>query len=137
MDVTKSARKTVKIGNIRKVCPYDVEYLGHDFFKNFSDPRISRFNSIRPGTKALDATVNQLRAMIYLPIGKVMYKIDFNEEYSDLPRKIIPYNSLVHEPEQLHSECLKITKSKYNHLQQLKAVIPSTYHSYYDNLKYQ
>lgn len=135
--VTKSARKTVKIGGIRKDCQYDVEYLSYDFFKNFADPRISRFNSIRPGSKAHDPTVNMLRAMIYLPSGKVMYKIDFNEEYRDLPRKISPYNSLVHEPEQLHSECLKITKAKYNHLQQLKTVIPSAYHSYYDNLKYQ
>lgn len=33
VDVTKSARKTVKIGNIRKDCPYDVEYLGHELFQ--------------------------------------------------------------------------------------------------------
>ncbi|KAG4074406.1 hypothetical protein HA402_000385 [Bradysia odoriphaga] len=135
--VTKSARKTVKIDGIRKDCPYDVEYLSHDFFKNFADPRISRFNSIRPGSKAHDPTVNQLRAMIYLPSGKIMYKIDFNEEYRDLPRKIIPYDSLVHEAIQLHSESLKITKTKFNHLQQLKTVIPAAHHQYYDNLKYQ
>lgn len=135
--VTKSARKTVKIDGIHKDCPYDVEYLSYEFFKNFADPRILRFKSIRPGSKAHDPTVNQLRAMIYLPSGKVMYKIDFNEEYRDLPRKIFPYNSLVHEPEQLYSDCLKITKAKFDHLQQLKTVIPAAYHSYYDNLKYQ
>ncbi|KAG4067983.1 hypothetical protein HA402_010669, partial [Bradysia odoriphaga] len=128
--VTRSARKTVKVNGIRKDCPFDVEYLSHDFFKNFADPRISR-------SKAHDPTVNQLRAMIYLPNGRVMYKIDFNEEYRDLPRKILPYNYSLHEPDKLHTDCLKITKTKYNHLQQLKTVIPAEYHSYYDNIKYQ
>lgn len=137
VDVTKIARKTVNIDGITKDCPFDVEYLNYDFFKNFADPRISRFSSIRPGSKAHDPTVNQLRAMIYLPSGKVMYKIDFNEEYRDLPRKITPYNSSLHEPEQLHNECLKITKTKYTHLQQLKTVIPAKYHCFYDNIKYQ
>lgn len=137
VSVTKSARKTVKINNIRENCPFDAEYLTYEFFKDFANPQKLRFNSIRPGKKPHDPTVNQLRAMIYLPNGKVMYKIDFNDEYRDLPRKILPYDEAVHEPVRLHSDCLKITKAKYNHLQQLKAVIPKKYHLFYDNLKYE
>lgn len=137
VEVTKRARKTVTINGIRKDCPFEVEYLTHDFFKNFADPQLLRFNSIRPGSKAHDPTVSKLRAMIYLPNGKIMYKIDFNDIYRHLPRKIIPFNSAIHEPKQLHSESLRITKAKYNHLQQLKAVIPTKYHAFYDNLKYQ
>lgn len=75
--------------------------------------------------------------MIYLPNGKVMYKTDFNKEYRDLPRKILPYDKSIHEPERLHIDCLKIKKAKYDHLQQLKAVIPSKYHRFYDGLKYE
>lgn len=134
VNVTKSARKTVKIDNVRKVCPYEAEYLNYDFFKNFADSNKLRFQSIRPGSKPHDPVVTQLRAMMYLPNGRVMYKIDFNDEYRDLPRKIIPYSSNIHEPEQLHSECRKIKKSKYDHLQQLKSVIPSEYHNFYDTL---
>lgn len=71
--------------------------LTHDFFNNFADAHVLWFKSIRPGTKAHDPTITQLRVMIYLPSGKIMYKIDFNDEYRDLPRKIIPYNCAVNE----------------------------------------
>lgn len=37
VNVTASARKTVKINNIRKICPFDVQYLNYDFFKNFAE----------------------------------------------------------------------------------------------------
>ncbi len=84
-----------------------------------------------------DPVVTQLGAMMYLPNGRVMYKIDFDDEYRDLPRKIITYDGAIHEPDQLHSECLKISKTKYNHLQQLKSVIPEKYHGFYDELKYE
>lgn len=137
VSVTRSARKTVIVNNIRKKCPFDVEYLTYEFFKDFADPQKLRFKSIRPGTKPFDPTVTQLRAMIYLPNGKIMYKTDFNDEYRDLPRKILPYDSAIHEPERLYSGCLKITKSKYKHLQQPKDVIPTKHHCFYDNLKYE
>lgn len=137
VNITASARKTIKINKRRLACPYDVEYLKYDFFKNFADPQILRFKTIRPGSKPREPVVTQLRALMYLPNGRIMYKIDFNDEYRDLPTKIIPYNNAIHEPKQLHTESLKISKSKYDHLQQLKAVIPSKYHSFYDELKYE
>ncbi|KAG4072249.1 hypothetical protein HA402_004181 [Bradysia odoriphaga] len=137
VNVTKTARKTVTIDGVCRDCPYDVEYLTHDFFKNYADAHILRFNSIRPGTKTGDPTVTQLRAMIYLPSGEIMYKTDFDADYRLLPQKITRYNSAINEPKQLHSESLKITKSKYEHLQQLKAVIPAIHHSFYDKLKHQ
>lgn len=137
VDITAGARKTVTINKRHIACPYGVEYMTHDFSKNFADPHILRFKTIRPGSKPREPVVTQLRALMYLPNGRIMYKTDFNDEYCDLPTKIIPYNSAIHEPKQLHSESIKITKSKYEHLQQLKAVIPSKYHKFYDELKHE
>lgn len=137
IDITMEARKTVVVDNIRKHCPFEALYLRHDFFLNFSDKNKLRFRSIRPGVKAGDHTVNNLRSMIYLPSGQIKYKIDFDDEYQDLPRKIIPFDCEKHEPQKLHQNRLNIKKSKYEHLQQLKAIMPEKYHSFYDNLPHE
>lgn len=134
IDITAKARKTVLVNNIRRECPFEAVYLRHNFFLNFANQDQMRFKSIRPGTKPHDPTVNNLRSLIYLPSGQIKYKIDFDDEYEDLPRKIIPFDFAKHEPHKLHSERLKIKKTKYDHLQQLKSVIPEKYHTFYDNI---
>lgn len=136
IDITTKARKTVIVNNIRRECPFEAVYLRHDFFLNFADKSKLRFKSIRPGVKPRDPTVSNLRSMIYLPSGKIKYKIDFDDEYQDLPRKMIPFNSEKHEPQKLHQDRLKIKKSKFDHLQQLKPIIPIKHHNFYDSLQY-
>lgn len=137
IDITKTARKTITINKTRQECPFEAVHLRHDFFLNFANKQQLRFKSIRPGVKARDATVSNLRSMIYLPNGKIKYKTDFDEEYQDLPRKIIPFHFEEHEPQKLHSNRLKLKKTKYEHLQQLKSVIPEKYHSFYDDLPHE
>lgn len=134
--VSSEGRKTVMIDNTRVKLPFDNEYLNYGFFSNYADSKLLRFNSIRPGVKKLDATVTQLRSIIYLPSGSVKYKTDFDSQYRDLPRIIQPYSSQHSSTEKLHSSRLKITKSKYKHLQELKSVIPTEYHDFYNNLPY-
>ncbi|KAJ6639289.1 hypothetical protein Bhyg_12032 [Pseudolycoriella hygida] len=106
IDVTKTARKTIAIDNIRQEHPFEAAYLQHDFFSNYARKDQLRFRSIRPGVKAKDPTVSNLRSLIYLPDGKIKYTIDFDEEYKDLPRKIIPYDYKKHEPKRLHQIAL-------------------------------
>lgn len=137
IDVTKIARKTVIVNNTRREYPFEAVHLRHDFFFNFANKDQVRFKSIGPGVKPYDPTVSNLRALIYLPSGKIKYKIDFDEEYRDLPRKIASFDCEKHEPKKLHNNCLKIKKTKYEHLQQLKSVIPEQYHNFYDNLQYE
>lgn len=132
--VTKEARKTVVVNGIREQMPFDVEYLHHSFFKNYADETNLRFNSIRPGNKAFDPTVSQLRALIYLPSGAIKFKTDFNDEYEDLPRSIKPFENYDVKP--LHISAIKIKQGKWKHLQSLKSVIPVENHSFYDNLPY-
>lgn len=133
VNVTKEAREKVKIDNVMINKPFDVEYLNYDFFLNYSEKKLMRFASIRPGRGKNDPKVSNIRSLIYLPSGSVKYKVDFNAEYIDLPTRIKPYVGHV-EPKRLHRRRLPIQRSKWKHLQDLKSVIPTEYHYFYDNL---
>lgn len=133
VNYTKEARKPVKIANKLIKKPFDAIYLSYDFFKNFNDDQLIRFNSIRPGKGKNDPTVSELRSLIYLPNGDVKFKINFDDEYTDIPCRIKKYGCK-REPNRLHSGPLPIQSNKWKHLQELKKVIPQEYHFFYDNL---
>lgn len=78
--ITTKSRKTVSVNNVRREYPVEAVYLQHDFFLNFPNKTQLRFRSIRPGTKVHDPTVTSLRSLVYLPCGKIKFKIDFNDE---------------------------------------------------------
>ena len=115
----------------RPTKPYIVKELSYDFAKDFS--QLKFLDSIRPGRKAGEPLVHQLRALRYLPTGKVDFKIDFSDEYTELPQRVRPFND-TWEIRQLHMQRLKIKQTKFQHLQQLKQAMNTVYHSYYDNL---
>lgn len=133
INVTKESRKTVKIDDSVINKPFDAMYLNYDFFNNYNEPRLIRFSSIRPGRNKNDPTVAQLRSLKYLPSGGVKFKVNFNDEYNDLPIRIKEYTGNT-EPTPLHNDQLPIQPCKWKHLQDLKPVIPSEYHYFYDNL---
>lgn len=112
--------------------PYEVKIASFDFFKNFNDHLI--YTSIRPGKKTGDATVIDIRALLYSTKGVISYKLNFDEEYKELPHR--PKQMESYNFNRLHQARLKIKKQKYDHLQQLKAVIPQDCWQYYDNLPY-
>ena len=115
----------------RPTKPYIVKELSYDFVKDFS--QLKFLDSIRPGRKAGEPLVHQLRALRYLPTGKVDFKIDFSDEYTELPQRVRPFND-TWEIRQMHMQRLKIKQTKFQHLQQLKQAMNTVYHSYYDNL---
>ncbi|XP_054270099.1 uncharacterized protein LOC128991320 [Macrosteles quadrilineatus] len=122
---TKEARE--------KPFPYEAKYLYNDFFKDFS--KISYYDSIRPGRKTGDPVVTDIHVLKYKPEGKIMYKMNYDDAYKDLPRR--PQNvDPSSKPGALYKGRLSITEKKYKHLQELKAVIPREYHSFYENLPY-
>lgn len=110
--------------------PYRVKYVDHNFFKNYTE--VGNLKSIRPGKKAGDPTVTDLRALRYTPTG-VQYKLDHSDNWmqqSDHIReppatRVVP----------LYTDKIAIGATKYGHLQQLKSVMPKDYHSFYDNLR--
>lgn len=126
VSVVKEARK--------KPCPLDVEYLTHDFFKNYDEKSIIRFESIRPGKMKNDPTVSDLRNLKYLPSGEIQYKLIFTDEYKDLPQrtKMITLADVNIKP--LFKERLPIKSTKWKHLQDLKPTLDKEVHSFYDEL---
>lgn len=116
----------------RKINPYETITLDHSFFRDFK--KNMSYHSVRPGRKTGDPTVNDIRALQYLPEGKIKYKIQFDDAYTDLPIRPTAIQPVVFP--RLFNDRLPIKKTKYDHLQQMKPVIPSDCWTFYDNLPY-
>lgn len=125
VSVTKEARL--------KPFPYKVEYLNHTFFKNYDSSQTHNYSSIRPGNKVNDPTVANICHLLYTPQGIIYYKLDFLDDLQQLPRRPRKITTVMEYPN-LYSSRLKIQSSKYEHLQQLKSVIPEDTHHFYDNI---
>lgn len=113
--------------------PYDVKYLKFDFFRDFS--KLDYYSSIRPGRKAGDPIVTDIHVLKYNPSGIIQYKLKFDDEYKDLPRRPSKVQVDVH-LKNLHERRLPIQRSKWIHLQELKSVVPEDFHNFYDSLPY-
>lgn len=116
---------------------YKVKYLNFNFFKKFDTVKFVK--SIRPGTRTGDPVVTNIRALRYSPNRTIQYKLRFSNNWQDLParvnRTIKPVT--LEELPNLYKERIRITKTKYEHLQQLKVTLPADFHAFYDNLPYQ
>jgi hypothetical protein len=128
------------IQGARARSPYEVEYVDHKFFKDFSEAR--EYSSIRPGRKVGDPTVTDLRCLKYTPSGEVLWKL----QYSDLWQNQLHSRKTKHgaaslpsrlvDMKPLYSSSLKIKADKFKDLQFLKLVILPDYHSFFDSLSH-
>ncbi|XP_072393717.1 uncharacterized protein [Diabrotica undecimpunctata] len=112
-DALKKARTKPK--------PYDVKYLNHSFFFNIEGTR-KNIKSIRPGKRCGDPCVADIVALQY-QLDLINYKLRFTQECKPLALICnIPSIQRVNLKDipKLYSERLKITKNKYNNLQELK-----------------
>jgi hypothetical protein len=116
--------------------PYRVKYLSHEFFKDYN--KLHMYSSIRPGRKIGDPTVCDLRAVRYLPNGRISWKLDHSDdEWHDLLQTRAASNQSDLTDDSLmplYSAPIKIKHDKFCDLQSLKAVILSDYHLFYDSL---
>nr|XP_022900236.1 uncharacterized protein LOC111413475 [Onthophagus taurus]XP_022905178.1 uncharacterized protein LOC111417195 [Onthophagus taurus]XP_022907172.1 uncharacterized protein LOC111418744 [Onthophagus taurus] len=125
--ITKEARM--------KPFPYEVKCMQYFNFKDYSIKKYQRYASIRPGKVTNDPVVTDIRALQYLPNGNIYYKLDFDDEWRELPQRQKPVSQMVEWP-QMYKEKRKIKFQKWQHLQLLKSVIPTDCHSFYDSLKH-
>lgn len=124
-----------RVRQARPQKPYDVKSIHHDFFLNFEEME-SNLKSIRPGKKKGDPVVVDIRGLKYLSDGSIFYRLRHVDEWSILPqRRNNQRNGLV-SPKPLYRSSLKITESKFKHLQELKMVIDQDYHPFYNALQY-
>lgn len=110
--------------------PYNVNILSYDFFHDFSKSLM--YDSIRPGRVANDPVVTDIRVLLYEPEGIIRYKLKYDDDYSLLPRRPKPRSALP--KPKLYQSRLPISQIKWTHLQELKHVIPSDCHGFYDSL---
>lgn len=107
--------------------------VNYSFVKNYADSSTFRNTSIRPGRKAGDPSVTNIRGIKYMADGVIKIKLNFDEDWVNLP--IRPKNitgTITYS--QLNKNTIPISATKYNHLQSLKTVLPSDCHNFYDSL---
>lgn len=114
--------------------PYRSTLVDHSFFKDFGRQEMMAYQSIRPGKRAGDPTVNDIRMLQYDPAGKIFFKIDFSDDLKELPCRPKPiFRSIASFPPLLESRP-RIPKDKYDDLQWLKRMLPIDTHSFYASI---
>lgn len=110
--------------------PYKTHYLSYnDFYKFDSD----YYTSIRPGIKKGDPCVNDVVAFQYTPNKEINFKLSFGDNWQALPtrsKRFVENNSST----KLYNGPCPIEKTKFEHLQELKLLIPEDYREFYDKL---
>lgn len=110
--------------------PLQVKELDYSFTKKFSHKHMMAYNSFRPGKKTGDPKVTNIRLIYYSPNELIKVKLNFDGDFVDLPQRATPrFNKLIDFLCLLQSP-IKITNRKWNHLQDLKEVIPLDCHPY-------
>ncbi|CAH2088773.1 unnamed protein product [Euphydryas editha] len=126
--ITKEARKAPS--------PYEVITPDYTFFKNYGIKDYLIYESIRLGRGAGDHCVTDIKALRYNPNGTIDYKLQFSDDFVPLPRRPKKITSLINSTPSLYESRQPISKIKYDHLQELKNVIPKDCHTFYDNLPF-
>ncbi|CAG9773208.1 unnamed protein product [Ceutorhynchus assimilis] len=114
--------------------PYEVKLLEFNFFKNYAETKHLRYTSLRPGKRAYEPVINDIRCIRYtaLPTPEITVKLSYEEPYISLP--VRPKSiSVTDSYPPLLSAPSKIKKSKWEHLQELKSVLPKDTHAFYAN----
>ncbi|KAF6215898.1 hypothetical protein GE061_000233 [Apolygus lucorum] len=112
--------------------PYRTRYLDYSFFKDYSQTSMF-YPSIHPEKRS--PTNSGPRFMKYYPSGKITYKLTFAEDESPLPMRGETIEIPATFPN-LYTERIPLSHDKWKDLQELKDLIPTDCHGFYDNLPY-
>ena len=119
--------------NARPKQPYTVKYCDFSFFKDYT--KLTQYSTIRPGIGVGSPVVADIRQLQYLPDGTIRHKTNYSGTEFESLRKPRTTSTLgLDDVPKMRSTSLPIKKTKYDHLQQIKSVIPKDYHPYYDCL---
>ena len=115
----------------REKNPYQIIEMKHDDFFDFT--AIKYIDSVRPGKKPGEPQVHDLRVLKYTEDRNVYFKTSYGDDFAQLPQRIkTPSDKF--EFHKAHRDRLCIKKTKFQHLQQIKPVLPGLYHKFYDDL---
>jgi len=79
-DIFVPAQYVQLIQDARTKSTYKVWYTDHTFFKDFTT--IREYSSIRPGRKARDPTIVDLRCLKYLPSREIHWKLRYADNWN-------------------------------------------------------
>ncbi|XP_056458619.1 uncharacterized protein LOC130392188 isoform X2 [Gadus chalcogrammus] len=113
--------------------PYELKYVDYSFFQDFSKVKICK--SIRPGSKAGDPTVHDLRAVRYNVDGSMEFKLLHSDNWQPFTSPSLRKACVSVAP--LYTSPQKIKALKFKHLQELKHVLPKDFHPFYDALDHE
>ena len=118
--------------NCRKKRNKQVKQVDYTFFRDFS--KLNYLSSIRPGSSAGDPQIVDLRCLQYLPDGSVSYKINYTDQWRPLPQRRRKNKADDNTITKMYKAPMRITSTNWQHLQQMKKVLPKDYHYFYDAL---
>ncbi|CAG7728674.1 unnamed protein product [Allacma fusca] len=129
MEVCRSARR-------HPTSRYEAKEIDYSFFRDYTSKFFQRYESIRPGSKPKDPHETDIQALKYDPNGQIFFKIHFDDVWRPLPRK--PKQLVTQETAPPLFGCpIKLDFKKYSDLQDLKQLLPTECHQFYDNLTYE
>lgn len=67
--------------------PYKNKLLEFSFFSDYSIQNLMIYDTIRPGKKSFDPVVTDIRVLKYCPTGVILYKINYNDDFTEMPRR--------------------------------------------------
>ncbi|WAR21214.1 hypothetical protein MAR_015188 [Mya arenaria] len=93
------------------------------------------YTGIRPGHGVGTPVATDIRVLKYTVDGNILYKLNYSDrEFCELRKPRNASHSFTEYVPAAYVKPLVLKKSKYQHLQQIKEVIPKDYHAYYDQL---
>lgn len=96
---------------------------------------LSYCSSLRPGNKAGNHVVTDIKCTQYCPSGELKVKTSYQDEYSSIPSRIkVPLVDDLEQIKALYQNKPKITSIKFRHMQEMKHVLPKEVHNIYDSL---
>jgi hypothetical protein len=109
---------------------YNVHYLNFGYFNDYTT--VDFYSDLRPGKKAGDPTVFDIRCLQYLPTPQINYKLRYDEDYQPLPQRLNDTPCKKVTP--TYTERLSISDKKFKHLMELKPLTAPSAWSFYDDL---
>lgn len=114
--------------------PYQINVITYEFFLDYE--KSASLTSLRPGKKIGDPTVVNIRQLLYKPNGEIQYEFNYDDDFEYFPIRRSTKNNteITRNIPQLYKSKIPISLTKFNHLQDLKRVIASDHHKFYDSL---
>ena len=119
---------------MEKCVQYGLKVVDWNFFKDYKS--IACIKNIKPSLSKGFPLVTDIKALQYLPNGYFRYKLNFDDDWEELPRRV-DKGKINEIPKRLYTKQIPISASKFQHLQDLKSTINEKYHCFCDDLPHE